>query len=372
MNHLRLGVVGLGSMGQYHLRYIPTLKDVQLAGMCDSSGEQRKAAGEKFPDVPVFESFEQMLDTGAMDAVLIATPHPLHPPVALAAMQRDIHVLCEKPLAATVSQARPVVEFHAGKPKLKYAAMFQQRVHPCFAKMRSMIAAGELGELTRVTWIVTDWFRPWAYYKSGSWRATWKGEGGGVLINQCPHNLDLIGWLSGLSPRRVTALASLGKTHPIETEDEVSALIEFDGGCVGQFVTTTGEAPGTNLLEIAGDRGVVRVERDKLTFRRTEVSVREFRQTSPGMFSAPAVEQIELTLDPPPPNLHQVVTQNFVDSILRDAALIAPAAEGMRSLELGNAMLMSGLTRLPVPLPIDAAAYDRLLNDLHNQRATSV
>lgn len=359
-------------MGQYHLRYFPNLTDVRLAGLCDSSADQRKAAGEKFPDVPVFESFEEMFGAGAVDAVLIATPHPLHPPVALAAMERDIHVLCEKPLAATVSQAGPVVDFHAGKPKLKYAAMFQQRVVPCFARLRSMIAAGELGELSRLTWIVTDWFRPWAYFRTGSWRATWDGEGGGVLINQCPHNLDLIGWLSGLSPRRVTAIASLGKTHPIETEDEVSALIEFDGGCVGQFVTTTGEAPGTNLLEIAGDRGVVRVERERLTFRRTEGSVREFRQTSPGMFSSPAVEQIEVALEPAPANPHQVLTQNFVDSILHGAPLIAPAAEGLRSLELGNAMLMSGVTRQPVSLPLDAAAYDRLLSELKQRRAGAV
>jgi predicted dehydrogenase len=369
MNYVRLGMVGMGAMGQFHLRYISELQDTRLTGFCDVYSNRLTQAREKFPDVPVFESYDEMFDTGAIDAVLIATPHPQHPPAALAAMRRDIHVLCEKPLASTVAQAMPVIEFHAAKPRLKYAAMFQQRVLPCFAKLRAMIRSGELGEISRLTWIVTDWFRPWSYYKSGSWRATWAGEGGGVLINQCPHNLDLISWLTGLTARRVTALASLGKTHPIETEDEVSAIIEFDGGCVGQFVTTTGEAPGTNLLEIAGDRGVVRVEGDMLVFRKTEGSVKQFRQTSPGAFSSPAVEQIDVALDVPPSNAHQVVTQNFVNSILRDEPLIAPAAEGLRSLELGNAMLMSGLTRSPVELPIDAGAYDQLLARLQKQAA---
>jgi predicted dehydrogenase len=190
-----------------------------------------------------------------------------------------------------------------------------------------------------------------------------------VLINQCPHNLDLICWITNMMPRRVTAVAHVGKTHPIETEDEVSAILEYDSGATGHFITTTGEAPGTNLLEIAGDRGLVRMEGGKLRVRRTKQSVREFRETSPGPFSLPEVEESEVTLGATPDFGHRTVTQNFVDAIRRDEPLIAPASEGVRGLELGNAMLMSGITRQPVELPIDALRYDALLEKLAREYA---
>jgi predicted dehydrogenase len=312
-----------------------------------------------------------LLDSKLVDAVLIATPHFLHPEISIAAMQRDLHVLTEKPVAVTVGAARKVNEFAATKRHLKYAAMFNQRAWPHWVKLHAMMRTGELGEISRVTWIATDWFRPWSYYSSGSWRATWRGEGGGVLINQCPHNLDLLCWFTNLPIARVTAVVNLGKTHPIETEDEASAIVEFANGAVGQFITTTGEAPGTNLLEIAGDNGLVRVERGKVLFRRAKQSVRQFRETSPGPLSVPEIEQIDVALDPAPENSHKTLTQNFINAILQDEPLIAPAAEGIKGLELGNAMLMSGLSRKPVELPLDAASFDRLLTELQSRASTA-
>jgi predicted dehydrogenase len=367
MGEIRLGIIGLGGMGLHHFKSMDGVTGARVTAVCDPNRERLQPVLEAAPDIRAFARWPDLLERGLVDAVLIATPHYLHPDISIAAIERDIHVLTEKPVAVTVGAARRVNEISASKPHVKYAAMFQQRTWPGPRKLHEMIRGGELGEIARLTWIATDWFRPWSYYASGSWRATWSGEGGGVLINQCPHNLDLICWITDMMPRRVTAVAHVGKTHPIETEDEVSAILEYDNGATGHFITTTGEAPGTNLLEIAGDRGLVRIEGGKLRVRRTKQSVREFRETSPGPFSLPEVEESEVALDAPPEFSHRTVIQNFVDAIQRDEPLIAPATDGIKGLELGNAMLLSGLTRKSVELPIDASRFDAFLEELGRQ-----
>jgi predicted dehydrogenase len=231
--------------------------------------------------------------------------------------------------------------------------------------MKELIQDGDLGDVTRITWLITDWFRTWTYYASGGWRATWSGEGGGVLINQCPHNLDMIQWLlDGMMPTRVTAVAALGKTHPIEVEDEVSAILEYPNGAIGHFVTTTGEAPGTNRLEICGDRGKLVAENGKLTFHRTRKPVREIREKSPEAFARVETWEVPINYQGTAPEGHKVVTQNFVNAILRNEPLIGPGEEGVRGLEIGNAMLMAGITRQPIDLPMDGDAFERFLKDL--------
>jgi predicted dehydrogenase len=369
MENVRLGIIGLGGMGLHHFKSMDGVVGARVTAVCDMHPGRLKLALDKSPELRAFDRWEQMLESGAVDAVLIATPHYLHPPISVAAIERGIHVLTEKPVAVTVGAAAQVNEVAARHPRIKYAAMFQQRTWPGPRKLYEIVRGGELGEITRLTWIATDWFRPWSYYASGNWRATWKGEGGGVLINQCPHNLDLICWIAGMMPKRVTAIAHVGKTHPIETEDEVSAILEYDNGATGHLITTTGEAPGTNLLEIAGDRGLVRMETGKLRIRRTKQSVREFRETSPGPFSLPELEETEVALDPPHEFSHRTLVQNFVNAIVTDEPLIAPAVEGIKGLELGNAMLLSGLTRQPVELPLDARRFDDFLEELARQYA---
>jgi predicted dehydrogenase len=238
------------------------------------------------------------------------------------------------------------------------------RTMSLYRKLREVIADGELGQISRLTWIVTDWFRTWAYYASGGWRATWAGEGGGVLINQCPHNLDLIQWLTDMTPSRVTAVGFIGKTHPIEVEDEVSAILEYENGAIGHFITTTGEYPGTNRLSIVGDRGRLVAEHDRLTFTRTRKSVREVRETSHEAFARIETWEIDVTHAAEATEGHTLVTQNFVDAILEDKPLIASGADGLRQLELGNAILMAALTRHPVELPLDGDTYDRFLQEM--------
>jgi predicted dehydrogenase len=310
-----------------------------------------------------------MLASKTVDAIIIATLHYYHPPVAIAAFDAGVHVLCEKPLAVTIGAAREVVLAHQKKnPKLKFGMMLNQRTSPLFGAMRRTVRDGTLGEVTRVSWIVTSWFRTHGYYASGGWRATWKGEGGGVLVNQCPHNLDLMQWITGLMPSRITAIASLGKTHPIEVEDEVSAILEYPNGAIGHFITTTGEAPGTNHFEVCGDHGKIVAENGKLSFHRLHGSQRELR-TSGDMWAKfeSSVEEIELAA--PVGSEHRAMTQNFINAILHDEPLIAPGAEGVPSVELSNSMLLAGVTRTPVDLPLDAERYDQFLQEMISRAA---
>lgn len=361
MNNVRVGIVGLGNMGGFHASYINTIDGAQLAAVCDADAKrvEKLAVG----GVAGFNDVNAMLASGAIDAIIIATPHFQHGEISRAAFEREVHVMCEKPLGVTIKDARRTAAAAQAKPNLKFALMVQQRTNPMYRKMRQLIADGELGEVTRISWLVTDWFRTWSYYASGGWRATWAGEGGGVLINQCPHNLDLFQWVPNLFPSRVTAVAALGKTHPIEVEDEVSAILEYPNGAVGHFITSTGEAPGTNRFEICGDRGKLVSENGKLTFVRTTKSVREVREKDPAAFAVVEAWNIDIPIPAAEP-LHKLMMQNFVDAIRKDVPLVGPGVEGTRGLELGNAMLMAGVTRTPVELPLDGEAYEALLADL--------
>ncbi len=358
-----MGVIGLGNMGSAHAKYLAarSVSGATLGAVCDTDATRREKVGA---DVPQFATVADLLGSGTVDAVLVAVPHYDHEPITRAAFEAGLHVLCEKPVAVSVSAARAVNRAAAKVPHLKFGVMFNQRTNPMYQKLRELIGDGELGEVTRITWLITDWFRTWTYYASGGWRATWAGEGGGVLINQCPHNLDLIQWIPDLMPSRITAVASLGKTHPIEVEDEVSAILEYPTGAIGHFVTTTGEAPGTNRLEIVGDRGRIVAEGGKLRFRRARQSVRAVRETSPLSFASVEVWDCEIPYGSKVANEHQAMTQNFVNAITKGTPMLGPGVEGVRGLEIGNAMLLAGVTRTPVELPIDGERYDAFLNDL--------
>jgi len=363
MDHVRFGVIGLGNMGSFHAKSLQGTANAKLAAVCSPFPGETEWASQKF-GVPGFTSTKELFAAGVIDALLIATPHMQHAEIAVAALDAGIHVLCEKPIAVTIRDARRVNAAAANHPQLKFGIMFQQRTLPLYRTLRQILAEGSLGEISRITWLVTDWFRTWAYYASGGWRATWAGEGGGVLINQCPHNLDLIQWITGLSPSRVTAVAAIGKTHPIEVEDEVSAILEYPNGAIGHFVTTTGEAPGTNRLEICTDRGKLIAENGKLVLHETAQSVRAVRETSTESFAQIPATLKEIAIPAGSSEGHQIITQNFVNAIRHGEPLIAPGEDGAAALELGNAMQMAGLTRKAVELPLDADAFDRFLADM--------
>lgn len=366
---LRCGIVGLGNIGQMHLEGFAHCRNAELVAACDIRPEQL----EKLPpNVTRYDDYDRMIQSADIDAVLIAVPHYQHVPMSIAAIERGIHVLCEKPIAVSVSEARRLNAVAARHPRVKFGIVYQMRTHETYIKLRQMIRDGELGEISRITWIVTDWFRTHTYYASGGWRATWKGEGGGVLINQCPHNLDLLQWVTGLMPSRITAVGFIGKTHPIEVEDEVSAILEYPNGAIGHFITTTGEAPGTNRLEIAGDRGKLVLESGRIRFTRTAMSVSQINIASPQSFPTVESRDIDIPVTRNPDDRTDLL-QNFIDHVNDDVPLVAPGVEGVRGLEIGNAMVMAALTRQSVELPLDGEEYDVFLSEMarkYNGRKT--
>jgi predicted dehydrogenase len=345
---VRLGIVGLGNMGSDHVRSIPHLQRVELAAVCDIVPDKLA----KY-DLPGFTDSGQMIRSGKVDAVLIATPHYFHTTIGIDALDNGIHVLTEKPISVHKADCERLIAAHDRNPKQVFAAMFNQRTDPHYQKLRNLVRSGELGEIQRVNWIITDWFRSAAYYASGGWRATWGGEGGGVLLNQCPHNLDLLQWICGM-PSKVRAYCSFGKYHDIEVEDEVTAYLEYPNGATGVFITTTGEAPGTNRLEIAGDRGKAVLERGEITFYRTAQSVAEFRETTKESFAAPELWECKIPARGYG-GQHREVLQNFVDTILDGGQVIAPAEEGIHSVELANAMLLSAFLDQTIEVPLDGS-----------------
>jgi predicted dehydrogenase len=367
MDNVRIGIIGYGNMGQAHAGYMAQVNGATLGAVCDVAEAKRKTVTEKY-GVPAFAHHRELLASGTCDAVIIATPHYDHVPIARDAFEHNLHVMIEKPVAVSVTAAREINEAYTRHTHLRFGLMYNQRTNALYRKMRDLIAEGELGELTRVTWIVTNWFRTWAYYGLGGWRATWAGEGGGVLINQCPHNLDLIQWITGgMMPSRVTAVGFVGKTHPIEVEDEMSAILEYPNGAIGHFITSTGEAPGTNRLEICGDRGKLIADNNKLTFHRTRASISDTNRNSTSAFASIETWAIDVPFYPSNEMEHKIVTQRFVDVIRQDRPntdLYAEGTEGVRGLEIGNAMMMSGLQRRPVTLPLDGAAYDAFLLEM--------
>jgi predicted dehydrogenase len=353
MHTIRLGIVGLGIMGRRYYAMLRALAGVEVTALCvrhlDTISD---LSGAKFAD------YRRLCASGQIDAVIIATPHYSHPQVAIEALHCGIHVLVDKPLAVHVADGRRMLAAHCDKTR-RFGVMFQERTRPLYRTIKSMIQGGMLGDIRRVHWIVTDWFRPQAYYRSSSWRATWKGEGGGLLINQCPHNLDLLQWFVGL-PVRVTAHLGLGKYHPIEVEDEVTAFLEYDNGATGVFMASTGEAPGTNRLEIAGEKGKLVLEQGKLTFFENAMETSVFSRTTPNLFARLPYQVRDIAVHGEGEG-HAGVLKNFRDAILDGVPLLAPAEEAVGSLELGNAMLLSGLLQRPVDLPLDAASMEREL-----------
>jgi predicted dehydrogenase len=353
---VRLGVIGLGNMGRAHAWSLQNGKiaNARLAAVCDVSAENVAA----YPGAKAFADTASLIGSGEVDAVLIATPHYSHTTIGIEALDAGLHVLVEKPISVHKADCERLIA--AYKPGRQiFAAMFNQRTDPYYRKLRDLIHGGELGRLRRINWIITDWFRTEAYYASGGWRATWAGEGGGVLLNQCPHQLDLWQWLFGM-PARVRAHCSIGRYHDIEVEDDVTAYLEYGDGATGVFITSTGEAPGTNRLEVAAERGRVVIEKDRFLFTRNEVPMSEFSRTTSEKFSRPGVWEVEIPVSGHG-GQHNEILQNFVDAILGGKELIAPASEGIHSVELGNAILYSSLNGETVEMPLDSAAYERFL-----------
>lgn len=368
MATLRMGIIGVGNMGTGHAKSMLEGKvpEIELVAIADRKQQRREWVAETFGEaVQLFEEGDDLIASDVCDAVLIATPHYQHPELTMRALRAGKHVMLEKPAGVYTAQVREMNEVAAQSDKT-FAVMFNQRTNCLYRKMHELITSGSLGAIKRVNWIITDWYRTQSYYDSGDWRATWNGEGGGVLLNQCPHQLDLLQWLCGM-PTRVRAFCHEGKWHDIEVEDDVTAYLEYENGATGTFITSTADAPGTNRLEITFEFGKLVCENDQLTLTKLAVNEREFCKTAKGGFDTPSSTTTQVETDGRNEQ-HPGVLKAFAGHILHGEPLVANGIEGIRGLTLSNAMHLSSWLEQTVELPLDEALFKK---ELDRRRATS-
>lgn len=368
MEQVRLGIIGIGGMGSNHVESIlkGQIPKMKLVAVADIRQSRLDWAKERCPqDVMTFLDGRELIDSGVCDAVLIATPHYFHPEFVIYALGHGLHAISEKPAGVYTKQVKEMNEV-AKKSDKVFAIMFNQRTNCVYRKLHELIEGGELGQLKRVNWIITDWYRTQSYYDAAGWKATWDGEGGGVLLNQCPHQLDLLQWLCGM-PTKVRAFCHEAKWHDIEVEDDVTAYLEYENGATGVFVTTTGDAPGTNRLELTFEMGKIVCEGDKLVFDKLSINERIHCPSEKEGFKKPDMTRLEIETDGMNEQ-HVGVLKAFADKILNDGELVAEGIEGIRGLTLSNAMYLSSWLDKTIELPFDEELF---LQELNKKRSMS-
>ena len=353
---VRLGIVGVGNMGSGHIANILAGRcpEIEVAAVADINPARLEYAKSKTPEVAVFNTAEEMLDSGLIDAAIIAVPHYFHPKYVMECFKRGIHVMCEKPAGVYTKQVKEMNEA-AKSAGVVFGMMFNQRTDCLYRKMRELVQSGKYGNIRRTNWIITNWYRPQAYYDSGAWRATWSGEGGGVLLNQCPHNLDLWQWICGM-PKKVYTRMYFGKWHDIEVEDDVTTFVEYPNGATGTFITSTGDAPGTNRFEITMDGARIIADGRKLLLTELEVPEPEFTRVNKSAFAAPHCTTVEVETDGKNEQ-HSGVLNAFAGAILRGEPLVASGEEGIKGLTISNAMHLSAWLGKEIEIPFDDELY---------------
>lgn len=362
---VRVGIVGIGNMGRSHVtNYMDgKIENAVLTAICDIRPDRLQWAKDQgYTGLKLYENAQDMFQSGEVDAVVIATPHYDHPVLAIDALKAGLHTIIEKPAGVFTKKVREMNEVAAKSDKV-FGIMYNQRTNPMYQKVRDLVKSGELGELKRIVWIITNWYRPQAYHDSSDWRSTWKDEGGGVLINQCPHQLDLIQWVIDEMPKRIRSFVGFGKYHNIEVEDDVTAYFEYENGATGLFVTCTAEAPGTNRLEIACDRGKIVIENDKLTFWRNRIPEREFNEKNEIPFAQPECWKCEIPVSGIGTQ-HVGIFNDWISAIENGTPLLAPGVEGIKGLSISNAIHLSAWTdRWIDPNNIDEDLFYEILQD---------
>ncbi len=361
---VKLGIIGLGNMGSGHAKSIVggATPEIRLVAAADIDPAKLEKAKEYLPEtVKLFSTAEEMLDSGLIDAAIVAIPHYDHPKYVIACLEKGIHVMCEKPAGVYTKQVREMNAVAAAHPETVFAMMFNQRTNHIYRKMRELVQSGKYGQIRRTNWLITTWFRPQAYYDSGAWRASWSGEGGGVLLNQCPHQLDLWQWICGM-PVKVSSQLHYGKWHDIEVEDDVTTYVEYANGATGVFVTSTGDICGTNRFEIQLEKAKIVAEEDRIWVWEYEMSEPEFDKVNTEAWNSPKVTEIQVETDGKNPQ-HVGVLNAFAANILRGEPLVARGEEGINGLTVSNAMHLSSWLGRPVELPIDEDLYYDLLKE---------
>ncbi len=372
MKKVRFGVIGVGNQGTYYITSIfnkNLAENAVLTAICDLNENKIKnvLSMEGCENLATFTDYKEMVASGLVDAVMVETPHYFHPEIVSYCLSKGINVICDKPAGVYTKQVREMNEI-AKKSNAKFGMMFNQRTNCLYRKMKEIISSGGIGELQRVNWIITDWYRTQAYYDSGSWRATWLGEGGGVLINQCPHQIDLVQWIIGEMPKTVRGFCQYGRWHDIEVEDEVTAFFEYENGATGVFITTTGETPGTNRFEVSGTKGKLLCENNKLFWHKNDGDSQEYVKNAEGGFDKPKCEVIEVETDGLNEQ-HAGIVKNFANALLGLEDFFVEGVEGIRGVELMNAIELSGWNNGEmITLPVNEDVY---LEELNKRRANS-
>ena len=370
---VRLGIIGLGAEGGMYAKFLDEgrVPNMEIGAICDILPEKKEDA-DKY-GVPFFEDYKEMVTSGKVDAVVTTVPHYLHPEMGIFALENGIHALVEKPVGVYTKQANELIEYAATKPELKFGVFFNQRTNQLYKDLRELIQSGELGKLRHTSWIITTWWRPQGYYEQSDWRATWGGEGGGVLVNQAPHQLDLWQWICGV-PKSVFAKSQFGFKRDIAVEDEVNALVSFEDGATGTFITCTHDMMGTDRLEILCDAGKVVVDNsNKVTISRLNQPEHEL---SKGMSMDEVGKLFKGELDMSQylttevkdygsvwGEQHCEVMRNFAAAVQGEEELLAPGADGIHGVRLANAVHLSSWTGQEVSIEdFDEKTYLEELN----------
>ncbi len=369
---VKYGIVGIGAMGSTHAKNINDgkINDAKLVAVCDINEERIKWAEANLDSgVKKYTDYDEMLRDKEIDAIIIATPHYDHPPMAIKSLNTGHHTLIEKPAGVYTKAVKEMNEVANNNSHLVFGIMLNQRTNPIYQKAREIVKSGELGEIKRTNWIITDWYRPQAYYNQGGWRATWKGEGGGVLSNQDPHQLDLWQWICGM-PKKMTAFCYYGRGRNIEVENDVTAVCEYQNGATGVFVTSTHDYPGTNRFEIAGDNGQLIIEKGKLIFNKNKMAESKFNAMNKEPWANPGFEHIEYNDVVLWGDQHNTILRNFTDAIINGTDLLAPGTDGIYGLTIANAMLLSSFINKTIELDNfdDDLYYNELLKRINKTK----
>ena len=367
---VRLGIIGIGNQGSsYAKRFVKEnwVPDIELVAIADINPARIAWAKENLsPDLAYFDDAIAMLDSGLINACVVSIPHYDHPRYAMECMKRGIHVMCEKPAGVYTRQVREMNEEAKKHPDVVFGMMFNQRTNCLYRKMRELVQSGKYGRVRRANWLITNWYRSQFYYDSGDWRATWSGEGGGVLLNQCPHQLDLWQWILGM-PKKLQSFMRYGQWHDIEVEDDVTTWMEYEDGHTGVFITSTGDPHGSNRFEVEMDGAQLIAEGDKLFLLEFDQLEQDWTKTNKIPFASVPAHEVEVEMDGLNPQ-HQGVFQAFAGAILRGEPLVAGGEEGINGLTLSNAMHLSAFLGKPVELPFDEDLYE---SELMKRVATS-
>lgn len=357
---MRFAVIGVGA-GVFSM-HKPALQasGVEVVGVSDVNVDAARSRAEEI-GCPYFRDHRDLLNRTRPDAVAVLAPHPLHAPLAIDCLDAGAHVLVEKPIAVDVAGADRMIEA-AQRNKRLLAVNLQHRTRSEVRTAKKLIGDGRLGDVQRVQ-LTAIWTRPAFYYRMGGWRGTWRGEGGGILMNQSPHNLDVICHLAG-QPRRVMAW-NRNLFHQIEAEDTSVAMLEWANGAVGTLLVSTAQIGEAERMEFGGTHGVLLLARGGLEFVESGQDVRAFLAESQNPFGKPELEARDITLEAGTGD-HAAIYANFVDAVTNGTPLVAEGTEARMSLELANALIYSSMTGQPVDLPLDRAAYAEMLDRLRS------